>query len=277
MSATPALADHLLVAGSVALSLVNAALDYPAAVRRMRGGDPHARRTLYGYVLLVTWTMTACVLALWVANGRAWAALWLAPAAWYRTVAGAAVAALYVGLALRQRATLPRRPEALARVGRTYAHLRPMLPETDAEQRWFNAVSVTAGFCEELFYRGFVTWYVASFVGLPAAVVVSAALFGLDHLYLGRSYVLRTGIGGLAFGLVALLSGSLWPAMVMHAVADLVSGDLGRRALAAAAEAEGEAGRQSGPTANPAESSPADPPEAVAEEWDPCRDGVPAA
>jgi membrane protease YdiL (CAAX protease family) len=234
MSATPALADHLVIAASVALSFVHTVLAYPATVRRMHAGDPGAKRRLYGYILLVAWAMAACVAALWLANGRPWAALWLRPAAWYRTAAGCVVAAAYVALALRQRVTLPRRPEVLARVGRTYAHLRPMLPETDAEQRWFNAVSVTAGFCEELFYRGFVTWYAASFVGLPAAVVVSAAVFGLDHLYLGRSYVLRSGIGGLVFGLVALLSGSLWPAMVMHAAADLVSGDLGRRALAAA-------------------------------------------
>jgi membrane protease YdiL (CAAX protease family) len=106
-----------------------------------------------------------------------------------------------------------------------------MIPETTAERRWFRAVSVSAGIGEELFYRGFLMWYLATYVGTGVAVVGTSALFGFDHLYLGRSHVLRTAIVGAAFAGIVLLAQSLWPAMLIHTLVDLVSGDLGERAL----------------------------------------------
>jgi membrane protease YdiL (CAAX protease family) len=124
------------------------------------------------------------------------------------------------------------RPEILERLARRFADAEPLFPRTRAERWGFRIVSVSAGVCEELFYRGFVMWYAASLAGPLVALVVSSALFGFDHLYLGRVHVIRTTLGGLAFGLVVLLSGSLWPAMIIHATADLVSGDLGERVFA---------------------------------------------
>jgi membrane protease YdiL (CAAX protease family) len=43
----------------------------------------------------------------------------------------------------------------------------------------------------------------------------------LGHLYLGLNGVLRTAIIGLGFGLLFLLSGSLIPCIVVHALMDL--------------------------------------------------------
>jgi membrane protease YdiL (CAAX protease family) len=63
-------------------------------------------------------------------------------------------------------------------------------------------------------------------------------LFGLGHIYLGGSAMIKTVIGGLLFAAVALAAGSLWPAMVIHAATDLNSGDLGFRAFGGAAAQE---------------------------------------
>jgi hypothetical protein len=39
----------------------------------------------------------------------------------------------------------------------------------------------------EIIYRGFVTWYLGSFMPLWAAVIVSPVFFGLGHRYPGRA------------------------------------------------------------------------------------------
>jgi hypothetical protein len=43
--------------------------------------------------------------------------------------------------------------------------------------------------------------------------------------------VIRTAVLGLVFALIVLAAGSLWPAMIAHALLDLHSGDVGYRAL----------------------------------------------
>jgi membrane protease YdiL (CAAX protease family) len=67
-------------------------------------------------------------------------------------------------------------------------------------------------------------------VGTVAAVVVSSAFFGSAHIYLGGRHFLSAAVGGVFFALVVLASGSLWAAMIIHAAADLSSGELGYHA-----------------------------------------------
>jgi membrane protease YdiL (CAAX protease family) len=52
---------------------------------------------------------------------------------------------------------------------------------------------------------------------------ISAALFGLGHIYLGRTGVVRTGIIGALMSAIVALTASLFPAMLLHAVADITS------------------------------------------------------
>jgi len=63
-------------------------------------------------------------------------------------------------------------------------------------------------------------------------VLISSAIFGFGHIYLGLIQVPRTAALGVIFALIVLASGSLWPAIILHAALDLNSGDLGFRALA---------------------------------------------
>jgi membrane protease YdiL (CAAX protease family) len=56
---------------------------------------------------------------------------------------------------------------------------------------------------------------------LTAAWCLSSIAFGLAHLYQGRSGVVSTGVGGFAFGLLAMFTGSLWLPMLLHSLADL--------------------------------------------------------
>jgi uncharacterized protein len=102
--------------------------------------------------------------------------------------------------------------------------LRFFLPASTVERRWFAAISITAGFSEELLFRGFLLRYLhTSPLHLPFgwAALTSALIFGTHHLYQGRRGFLSTTILGLVFTAVLLVTGSLWAGMVLHAAIDL--------------------------------------------------------
>jgi uncharacterized protein len=92
------------------------------------------------------------------------------------------------------------------------------------------ALAITAGICEEILYRGFAMSALTR-VGISswAVVILTSILFGLAHTYQGRSGVFGTGIMGLVFGSVRILTASLFPVMIWHSVVDLVAGIAGPR------------------------------------------------
>lgn len=98
----------------------------------------------------------------------------------------------------------------------------------------FRRLSLTAGICEEIVYRGYLIWYLAAFVGAWPAAVLAGFAFGAVHIYQGPAGVVRTGIVGLGAGVLYVGTGSLlWP-MILHAAIDLQGGALAQRALAPA-------------------------------------------
>jgi membrane protease YdiL (CAAX protease family) len=110
--------------------------------------------------------------------------------------------------------------------------LRQLLPRTAQERRVFALLSLAAGTSEELAYRGYVITVLAPLLGTGAAVALSTVVFGIMHAYQGTMGVLRTAtMGGLlAWGFLA--SGSLWPALLAHALFDVLAGIvLGERLL----------------------------------------------
>lgn len=92
-------------------------------------------------------------------------------------------------------------------------------------------LSITAGICEEVLFRGFVPGYLVGWTGPILAIAISCVLFGFAHVYLGAQQVLRTSVVGALLAGIVVASGSLWPAMIVHATLDLNSGDLGFHAL----------------------------------------------
>jgi membrane protease YdiL (CAAX protease family) len=99
-----------------------------------------------------------------------------------------------------------------------------MLPRTVKERLLWVPLSLTAGFCEELLYRGFLPAYlVYVFPGVPLwlAIVIAAVLFGIGHVYQKLPGVLGTGVMGLAFGFLYFFTGSLLMPMIVHALFDM--------------------------------------------------------
>ena len=233
--------DHILfVAITLVLPLIDWLWLFPLLRRATAAGVPGARSRAYVAYLVSAWGLTAGLLALWVDRGRPWTGLRLGLGTPLQSAAGLALAATYLVLGWAQRRTLLAQPDRLARVFARLGAAKPLLPHTPGERGGFALVAVSAGICEEIVYRGFVLWYISVWTGPLLAVLISSILFGFGHLYLSPRDALRTGLAGLLFGLVVLAAGSLWPAIVIHAAADLIGGDLGYRALGG--EQNGEPG-----------------------------------
>lgn len=89
---------------------------------------------------------------------------------------------------------------------------------------WF-CVSVTAGFCEEIIFRGYLQrQFAAMGNSMFLGVLISAAVFGASHGYEGVARMILIGIYGLMFGLLAWWRKSLRAGMMAHAWHDALSG-----------------------------------------------------
>lgn len=105
--------------------------------------------------------------------------------------------------------------------------VREYFPTRADERGLFRGVSFSAGIGEELFYRGFLMWYLATWFPLWAVVVLSSILFGLAHVMHGVQATLRSTVSGLVLAGLYLLGGSLLAPMILHTMVDLTSGESG--------------------------------------------------
>lgn len=107
-------------------------------------------------------------------------------------------------------------------------HLRYFMPTNNKERRYFTfGVSVAAGVCEELLYRGFMMTALGQYMPTWAAVVLSSLIFGLGHVYQGYSHILRTAMMGVVMALIYLATDSLLIPILFHIAVDVYSGALG--------------------------------------------------
>ncbi len=230
------LLDHiLLIMITVVWPVAEWLWYYPRSVRAIAAGVPAARARLYRNSIVPQWVLSACIIALWVIRGRPWAALLLGPSTLLRLGIAFGFLALILALLLQQRRAFLTRPNWPELVRRSLGHADPLVPRTKGERRGVILLALTAGTCEEFMFRGFVIWYFLTFwpgtrFGLIFAIVGSSILFGLGHIYLGVKNVRSTAIAGVLFAAIALLGGSLLPAMILHTALDLNSFDLGYRA-----------------------------------------------
>jgi membrane protease YdiL (CAAX protease family) len=189
------------------------------------------RISLYAATIAFQW------LAAGVAAWRAWAhgfsatQLGLASRSPWGSIAAAVVGggilAALQWFNLRRMGRMPEKTRA-----RLQALAERILPRSARERVPFFALAVTAGICEEFLYRGFAMAALTR-SGLPqwTTVVISSFLFGIAHLYQGRSGLLGTTLLGLIFGVARVGFGSLIPVMVWHAAVDVVAGIAGPRYL----------------------------------------------
>jgi membrane protease YdiL (CAAX protease family) len=207
---------------------------------RVRAGVPGARLAAYATGVITQWLLAATVVALWIHLARQWSDLGLArPAGWHGWVATGVAAALG-GLLLAQSAMVARRPETHAQVREAMAGYAELLPVRRSDLSGFSALSITAGICEELLFRGYLAWVLAHWLGGWGGQAGALLVFGVAHSYLGRGAVLRAMVAGAAAAGLYLWSGSLIPSMLLHALIDLSSGWMGYIVLAEDSRKDGE-------------------------------------
>lgn len=103
-------------------------------------------------------------------------------------------------------------------------YLGLLMPESRTENRLYAGVAISAGIAEEALYRGFLTFVLVNWfpaLGIWPAILISAALFGLGHLYQGISGMVRTFVLGLILSLIYLATGTLWLCIIIHILIDL--------------------------------------------------------
>ncbi len=81
--------------------------------------------------------------------------------------------------------------------------------------------AILPGICEEILFRGFVLRGLLRRLTPGRAILWTAILFGAFHFDLYR--LLPTTVLGLLLGWVAWTTGSLWPAMVLHAANNTIA------------------------------------------------------
>lgn len=97
-------------------------------------------------------------------------------------------------------------------------------PRGAAEVTLWVVMSMTAGFCEELVFRGYLQRQSFALTGSVAlAVLAQGMLFGVAHWYQGVKMVVVIAALGIVFGIFAYWHKSLRPVMIAHALGDVVN------------------------------------------------------
>ena len=108
------------------------------------------------------------------------------------------------------------------------ASIQTFLPQRGLEILVWVGVSISAGFCEELVFRGYFQRQFKAFThSLWIALFLQAVLFGIAHGYQGIEACVKIACFGALYGLLAIWRGSLRPGMMAHAGGDVLSGIFG--------------------------------------------------
>lgn len=101
-----------------------------------------------------------------------------------------------------------------------------LLPETLPGKIVWVGVSFTAGFCEEVIFRGYLMTrlrFLGKFKSWTIPVIVSSLAFGFPHLYQGLPGFIIISILGVLFALVYIRTRSLWPCIIAHFFLDFLA------------------------------------------------------
>ena len=99
------------------------------------------------------------------------------------------------------------------------------MPTNNEERAMWIAAALLAGFCEEISWRGVQTTLLARVTGnLWIAIAITIVMFSIAHAIQGWNSVVVIAIYSAGFHAIVWLSGSLYVAMVVDFLYDLVAG-----------------------------------------------------
>lgn len=218
-----AIPDFLYLSLIAILLLLDHFVLWPMFLRRSQAYPGPARLWLWSGWMIMLWSLVAIGVVLWLFEARAWEAIrFTAPHGWRLWVAVGLVCALTIAYAKTiVRVARSARPR---RIKFGHPDAEKLAPRTSTELGWWVAASLSAGFCEEFIFRGYLIWAFQSVLGLWGAAAFSAVVFAAGHSYQGIKGFFASGAIGIFLTLVVLISGSLWPAIALHALFDIGQG-----------------------------------------------------
>jgi membrane protease YdiL (CAAX protease family) len=147
----------------------------------------------------------------------------LFPRAWPPLLAVVAGVVMLVATVALMRPLWRRAVERRTPVGARVLHL--CMPANGVERAWWIAVAVLAGISEEITWRGVQTALLTNLTGrLWLAAIICSISFGLGHMVQGWKSSAIIVFFALAFQALVWLSGSLYVAMAVHIVYDIIAG-----------------------------------------------------
>ena len=100
-----------------------------------------------------------------------------------------------------------------------------LAPHSNLEFALFVALALTAAFCEEIIFRGYLQKQFAAASGMASiGILAQGVLFGAAHGYQGAKLMFTIGVYGALFGILAAWRKSLRPGMMAHFLQDFISG-----------------------------------------------------
>jgi membrane protease YdiL (CAAX protease family) len=110
--------------------------------------------------------------------------------------------------------------------------LKAILPSGTAEMILWVAMSISAGFCEELIFRGYFQRQFAALTrSAVGGILLQGIFFGAAHGYQGWRLMTVIAVFGTMFGALAEWRQSTRPGMFAHALQDTLGGLLGRHLM----------------------------------------------
>lgn len=220
--------DHLIMLFFAVLVPWMSWKSYPLIQQELRQrNNTSFREDIYKSAGVQQWVIVLILLGIYSYYDRSWQALGFnavadTPATWF----GFGLLAAYAAFSVYVLQQAPHSPAWHNRVERWIGNAPGIEigPTNEREMRLFVGVSITAGVCEEIIYRGYLMWYFTSYSNEWVALGITSVLFGLNHFYQGARGVIRTGAVGAALGYLYILTGSLLIPMLLHAMIDYYSG-----------------------------------------------------
>ena len=219
------LIDHLFFLLVAVIHPTAGYFSFHRLLRRAAAGAVISPARLYLGTITSHWLLFAMAIALWAGLGRPWSDLGVSADLDGGFAAGmllTTIGFLLLGMQLKEAQKAP--VEELQELRDGLGSLEIILPRDRRELRLFYGLSLTAGIVEEVLWRGFLIWYLATWMPVWAAALIRAAGFGFAHAYQGPANLPRLMLVGAVFSGLYLLSGSLWLPIVLHTAIDVFQG-----------------------------------------------------
>jgi membrane protease YdiL (CAAX protease family) len=186
-----------------------------------------ARLKVYSHTQIILWFMAAVCTLSWLASGRSFTQLGFRsdPSLqfWIMWGLSLAVLAYFVWQIISMAMSRKARDEFRKQIAKA-GSVDVVLPHTQKEHNAFQWLSLTAGITEEIIFRGFLIGALSIWLPLWGAAIAATALFVLAHAYQGLPGMMRILPISAVLAAVFVISGSLWPVILLHIIGDMAAG-----------------------------------------------------